>query len=182
MRPERGSSRDRSQKTRNARKGVPQKAHVSTDSAIEEEYSHDFSDSLPKEQSIIEEDMPKHATSSASASNKLKAGRLGAGRKDGHISGSHRKFNKDETDSIATEVIDEESFQQSKADDSIEEDSIANEVSSEAELKKKKSTESIAEESVIREEYEDDNFASYNASQSVAARNRVKFGMHSAAA
>ena len=124
--------------------------------------------------------MPKHTSSSAS--NKLKAGRLGAGRKDGHISGSHRKFNKDETDSIATEVIDEESFQQSKAEDSIEEDSIANEVSSEAELKKKKSTESIAEESVIREEYEDDNFASYNASQSVAARNRVKFGMHSAAA
>ena len=35
---------------------------------------------------------------------------------------------------------------------------------------------------MIREEYDDDNFASYNASQNVEARNRVKFGMHSAAA
>ena len=87
------------------------KTVISTDSAIEEEYSQDFSDSVPKEESIIEEDMPRHTSSSASTSKNLKSGRSKTTAKN-QISSSYRKFGgKDETDSIATEVIDEESFQ-----------------------------------------------------------------------
>ena len=76
--------------------------------AIEEEYSADFSDSLPKEQSIMEEDMPK-TSSSGSKSKKVSSGQFGNSRKDSS-KGKARNLNKDESDSILNEVIDEESF------------------------------------------------------------------------
>ena len=82
---------------------------ASTDSAIEEEYSNDFSDSVPKEQSIIEEDMPKNTSSSGSHRVKQKSS---SGRK---VSTSKSPFrgvgaSRGVEDSIAEEMIDEESF------------------------------------------------------------------------
>jgi hypothetical protein len=94
------------------------------------------------------------------------------------VSNSYRRnVNKDLDDSIADEIIDEESFQQSKAEDSIKEESIVNEI--ESGRTSKKESDSIAEDSIIREEYSNDNFTAHKATQGVEALNRVKFGMHS---
>ena len=48
--------------------------------------------------------------------------------------------------------------------------------------KKKSNSDSIAEDSIIRNEFDDDNHGLNEASASLAARNKVRFGMHSAAA
>ena len=110
----------------------------------------------------------KTVTSSGSASNNKFNKRKfsgGAAAKAASASGSAkhhshmRKPVKDETESIATEVIDEESFQHSEKndndDDSIKEEShIADEFDSySTPNEQKKSSESIAEDSIIREEY-----------------------------
>ena len=94
------------------------------------------------------------------------------------------KPGKDESDSIKTDQIEDEVIEDEVKEDSIKEDSIANELESDdgGVISKKRSSESIAEDSVIREEYDGDNFAPYNASQSLQARNRIRFGMNSAAA
>ena len=118
--------------------------------------------------------MPR-TSSSGSKAKKISGTRLGSSSKD--KKSGNRRLAKDESDSILNEVIDEESFQQSKADDdSIKEDSIINEL--ESEIDKKKSSESIVEESIIREEYDNDNFKVHTAAQSLEARNRVKYNMN----
>ena len=117
--------------------------------------------------------MPKPSSSSGSVSNsRFKGRKLSAPSSSGaaakftrHTDLSGRKAAKDLSESIPTEVIDEESMVADSKDDSIKEESIANEIDSyDDEAKMKKSTESIAEDSIIKEEYADDNFASYNAS------------------
>jgi len=135
---------------------------VSTESAIEEEYSQDFSDSVLKDDSIIEEDFPKSSSHSASASLRKPGARKGSGSSKVHIPGSAKsKPRMEESDSIVEEMIEEDSLIK-EAEDSIKEESIANEVDS-YRSDRKKSSESIAEDSAIKEEYENDNFASYNA-------------------
>ena len=123
--------------------------------------------------------MAKGRSSSSSDVKKPKglktSGKFGASQ----ISSGRRKNVKEESDSIVEDVIEEES---AIADDTIEEETIA-EISGDASSKKKASgTGSIEEESIIKEEYSQDNFDVYDASQSLAARNRVRFGIHSGSA
>ena len=75
---------------------------------------------------------------------------------------SYRKYpNKDGDDSIADEIIDEESFEQSKQESSFKEESIiVNEIESAI---SKKDLNSISEDSIIREEYANDNFTAHKA-------------------
>ena len=158
---------------------------ASTESAIEEEYSQDFEDSVPKSDkitdsksdSIKEESMAKGRSSSSSDVKKPK-GLKGSGKLSGQISSGRRKNVREESDSIAEDVIEEESNIQ---DDTIEEETIA-EISGDASSSRKKASASIEEESIIKEEYSQDNFDVYDASQSLAARNRVRFGIHSGSA
>ena len=90
----------------------------------------------------------------------------------GQLASGRRKLQ--ESDSIVEDVIEEESNIQS---DTIEEEDIPE--ASAASSSKKKGSNSIEEDSIIREEYSQDNFEVYDASQSLAARNRVRFGVHS---
>jgi len=110
LKPDKHSSRVSS----SGRRGQQQKkgrAPKLSDSAIEEEYSQDFSDSLPKEESIIEEVDNKFTSSSGSNSKKLsRNSRIGGGRKDKNSGSKGRRLAKDESESMLTEVIDEESF------------------------------------------------------------------------
>ena len=99
LKPDKHSSRVSS----SGRRGQQQKkgrAPKLSDSAIEEEYSQDFSDSLPKEESIIEEDTNKFTSSSGSNSKKLKGTRMGSGRKDLHSSSKGRRLARDESDTM----------------------------------------------------------------------------------
>jgi hypothetical protein len=68
LKPEKSSSRDRHSSRRQSQKKTTGKNVASTDSAIEEEYSIDFSDSVPKEESIAEDDLAKHISSSRDSS------------------------------------------------------------------------------------------------------------------
>jgi hypothetical protein len=122
--------------------------------------------------------MLKGKSSSNSVEHKkpkgLSSGKFGASQKSsGRRSG---RFAKEESDSIAEDVIEEESNIPS---DTIEEDSIAQEVSDSS---RKKKSDSLVEESIIKEEYSQDNFEVYDAKQSLDARNRVRFGIHSGSA
>jgi len=134
---------------------------------------------VPKDESIIEEDLPVRS-SSGSANPKLRSGRRASAGKP--FGSGRRAPLKEESDSIAEELIEEDSIVRESKEDSIKEESIANEVDSHRSEKKKTTSESIAEDSIVRAEYDDDNFASYNASQSLQARNRIRFGLHTAAA
>ena len=151
---------------------------MSNESAIEEEYSQDFDDSVPKSESksdsIKEESGLKGRSSSSSVDAKKPKGLKGSGKFGAsQASGSRRKNVREESaDSIVEDVIDEES---DIAEDTIEEETIA-ELSGEVSSKKKASA-SLEEESIIKEEYSQDNFDVYDASQSLAARNRVRFGI-----
>ena len=184
----RSSSKDRDRQGRDGRrykKSPHRKDGHSASSAIEEEYSADFDESVPKSDSrsdsIKEESMVKARSSSSSVDVKkpkgLSSGKFGAREKtSGRRSGRHAK---EESDSIAEDVIEEES---NIAEDSvIGEDSIAQEISGDASSRKKQS-DSLPEESIINEEYSQDNFEVYDANQSLAARNRVRFGIHSGSA
>ena len=129
----------------------------STSSAIEEEYSEDFEDSVPKSDSIEESIVQRVKSSSGSVETKkpkgLSSGKFGVSQlSSGRRSGRHTK---EESDSIVEDVIEEDIH-----DDIIEEESIAKEVSEEASSKKK----SLTESSIIKEEYSQDNFDVYDAS------------------
>lgn len=152
---------------------------LSTESAIEEEYSEDFEDSQPKSEtrsdSIKEESGIKSKTSSSSVEAKKPKGLKASGKLGGsQITSGRRKVQ--ESDSIVEDVIEEESNIQS---DTIDEEDIPE--ASGASSSKKKASNSIEEDSIIREEYSQDNFEVYDAAQSLAARNRVRFGVQTGA-
>lgn len=135
---------------------------LSTESPIEEEYSEDFEDSVPKSEtkseSIKEESGIRSKTSSSSAEAKKPKGFKAPGKIVGsQIASGRRKLQ--ESDSIVEDVIEEESNIQS---DTIEEEEIPE--ASAASSSKKKASNSIEEDSIIREEYSQDNFDVYDAS------------------
>ena len=130
-----------------------------------------------KSDSIKEESMPKGKSSSSSVTGKKSKGKTSGKFGASHISSGRRsgRHGKEESDSIVEDVIEEESH---IADNTIEEESIAKE-NEDVSSSVKKVSDSLVEESIIKEEYSQDNFEIHDASQSLAARNRVRFGMHS---
>ena len=164
------SSKDRKGRHTSGKRARGSRGHVSTDSMIEEDYSNDFEESKSKTDSI-EEDIPKKSSSSGSARFKKLGNKFGSPRVSSSRKGKGHHV-KDDTESIADEVIDEESLVGSSKGDSIAEESLAKESASRRE-------DSIKEDSIIKEDYSDDNFESYQASQKLEARNRLRFGMSS---
>ena len=79
----------------------------------------------------------------------------------GRLSSSRKGKSKDDTESIADEVIDEESQVNSSKNDSIIEEDMPDATARSFASKKDSS---IKEDSIIENEYSNDNFESYQAS------------------
>ena len=140
---------------------------LTTSESIIEDYPEDFEDSVPKDTSTIEEDLP----SSKSSLKPLKA--LHTNQTKGLVPAvgavapkpkpaKKRTVRDSPAESIADEIIDE-------VPDSIKEDSILEESGLDG-----------SKPEIIKDEYEADNAKISEAKQKIEARNRIRFGLASA--